>query len=134
MVRTQYRVINVGSGEALTDWVDTLGLANHEADECEKHESQPECRVESREIDETEYQIERIKSAYRAAGLAVGWGGISVYPSLRLTISPPGPSHWLVVDHRPGMVYHEPRMYETADAAIADAANWKAAERLSEFF
>ena len=128
MVRTQYRVINVGSGEALTDWVDTLGLANREADECEEHETQPEFRVVSREISETEYQIERIENAYRAAGLAVGRGGVKVHPSLRVVVSPPGPSHWLVVDH------HRSMIYETADAAIADAGNWKAAERLSEFF
>ncbi len=128
MVVRQYRVVNAGSGEPLTDWVDTLALANHEADECEKHESQPECRVESREISETQYETERIENAYRAAGLTVGWGGIKVLPSLRVVLSPPGPSHWLVVDH------HCSRTYETVDAAIADAVNWKAAERLSEFF
>ena len=122
MVVRQYRVVNAGSGEPLTGWLDSLGHANSEADECEKHESQPECRVESREISETQYETERIENAYRAAGLTVGRCGIVVLPHLA------GGGRFLVADDQ----YNE--TYETADAAIADAENWKAAERLSEFF
>lgn len=113
MIRTQYRVINVGSGEALTDWVNSLGHANRDADECEQHETQPECRVESREISETQYQTERIEAVYRAAGLTVGKCGIVVMPDLACK------GKFFVADD------HYCEKYDTAEAAIADAENWK---------
>lgn len=117
--KTQYRVVNLNSGEVLTEWTDSLNAAHREAEECEQHETEPECKVVSREISETECQAERIEKAYRAAGLTVGRGGIKVLPSLRGAGGRPGPSHWLVVDHQ------RSRTYETANAAIADLDSWR---------
>ena len=120
--KTQYRVWNVGAYEPLTEWTDSKAEVDNWRQECEEHETQPECRVVSREIGErehTEYQAERIETAYRAAGVTVGRGGIKVLPSLRSAGSPPGPSHWLVVDH------HRSKVYETENAAIADLDSWR---------
>ena len=66
---TQYRVINAGSCEPLTDWVDTEAEAHTLADEIEQHESEPECKIITREariikLPDTRYEIAEIVVAY----------------------------------------------------------------------
>ena len=75
--KTQYRVVNMNSGEVLTDWTDSLNAAHREAEDCEQHETEPECKVVSREIDMHE-EAQRVEAAYRAAGLMRGPCGVVV--------------------------------------------------------
>ena len=46
----QYAVVDMGSSEILAGWVDTEAEAHTLAQEIEKHESEPECKVVSREV------------------------------------------------------------------------------------
>lgn len=75
--KTQYRVINVGSREWLTDWLDSETEAHAAAAEAEEHETQPDCSVESREVEAVEY-TSRVDDhrfpfghQHRASGLSV---------------------------------------------------------------
>ena len=52
MSKTQFRVVNANSGEALTEWMESNIEVHLLAAECEQHETQPECRVERRKIDD----------------------------------------------------------------------------------
>jgi hypothetical protein len=66
---TQYRVINAGSCEPLTDWVDTEAEAHTLAEEIEQHESEPECKIVTREVQilklpDTRYENAEIVAAY----------------------------------------------------------------------
>ena len=47
---TEYAVRNVNSRELLSDWVSSREEAEQIADECEQHETQPECEIISRDI------------------------------------------------------------------------------------
>lgn len=46
----QYAVMDMGSCEILAGWVDTEAEAHALAEEIEQHESEPECRVITREV------------------------------------------------------------------------------------
>ena len=59
--KTQYRVMNVGSREPLTDWLDSETEAHAAAAEAEEHETQPDCSVESREVEAVEYTTRNIE-------------------------------------------------------------------------
>ena len=107
--KTQYRVINVGSREPLTEWSDSLSAAHREAEDCEQHESEPECTVMSREIDMHE-EAERVEAAYRAAGLMQGPCGVVVRCD-RFSI--------VVADDQ------HTENYDDADQAIADLDSWQ---------
>ena len=107
--KTQYRVVNTNSGEALTDWTDSLAAAHRQAEDCEQHETEPECKVASREIDMHE-EMERVEAAYRAAGLMRGPCGVVVRCD-RFSI--------FVADEQ------HTENYDDANQAIADVENWK---------
>ena len=47
--KTEYAVLNVNSRELLSDWVSSREKAQQVADECERHETQPECKIVSRD-------------------------------------------------------------------------------------
>ena len=107
--KTQYRVVNLNSGEVLTDWTDSLNAAHREAEECEQHETEPECKVVSREIDMHE-EAERVEAAYRAAGLMRGPCGVVVRCS-QFGI--------FVADDQ------HTENYDDAEQAIADLDSWR---------
>lgn len=107
--KTQYRVINLNSGEVLTEWTGSLSAAHREAEECEQHETEPECRVVSREIDMHE-EAKRVEAAYRAAGLMQGPCGVVVRCD-RFGI--------LVADDQ------HTENYQDAERAIADLDSWR---------
>ena len=46
---TEYAVLNVNSRELLSDWVSSREEAEQIADECERHETQPEVKIVSRD-------------------------------------------------------------------------------------
>lgn len=107
--KTQYRVVNLNSGEVLTDWTDSLNASHREAEECEQHETEPECRVVSREIDMHE-EAQRVEAAYRAAGLMRGPCGVVVRCS-QFGI--------FVADDQ------HTENYDDAEQAIADLDSWR---------
>ena len=78
--------MNIGSYEPLTDWTDSKTEADIWCQECEEHETQPECRVVSREIDE--YTVSVDDSRFLAQRERVG--GLSV---------------WAIVEWRDDMPY-----------------------------
>ena len=107
--KTQYRVVNLNSGEVLTEWTDSLNAAHREAEDCEQHETEPECKVVSREID-MRAETERVEAAYRAAGLMRGPCGVVVRCD-RFSI--------FVADDQ------HTENYDDADQAIADLDSWR---------
>jgi len=107
--KTQYRVRNVGACEALTEWTDSKTEADSWRQECEEHETQPECKVVSREIDMHE-EAQRVEAAYRAAGLMRGPCGVVVRCS-QFGI--------LVADDQ------HTENYDDAEQAIADLDSWR---------
>ena len=46
----QYAVMDMGSCEILSGWVETEAEAHALAEEIEQHESEPECKVITREV------------------------------------------------------------------------------------
>ena len=50
----QYAVVDMGSCEILSGWVDTEEEANTLAAECEQHESEPACKIITRETRNTD--------------------------------------------------------------------------------
>ena len=107
--KTQYRVANLNSGEVLTEWTDSLNAAHREAEDCEQHETEPECKVVSREICMQE-EVERTEAAYRAAGLMRGPCGIVVRCD-RFSV--------FVADDQ------HTENYDDAEQAIADLDSWR---------
>ena len=107
--KTQYRVVNLNSGEVLTDWTDSLNAAHREAEECEQHETEPECKIVSREIDMHE-ESQRVEAAYRAAGLMRGPCGVVVRCD-RFSV--------FVADDQCT------ENYDDAEQAIADLDSWR---------
>ena len=107
--KTQYRVVNLHSWEVLSEWTDSLNAAHREAEDCEQHETEPECKVVSREIDMYE-EAQRVEAAYRAAGLMRGPCGVVVRCS-----------HFgiFVADDQ------HTENYDDAEQAIADLDNWR---------
>lgn len=107
--KTQYRIWNVGACEALTEWTDSLNAAHRDAEECEQHETEPECKVVSREIDMHE-EAQRVEAAYKAAGLMRGPCGVVVRCSQFGVF---------VADDQ------HTENYDDAEQAIADLDSWR---------
>ena len=107
--KTQYRAWNVGACEALTEWTDSEIEANKWRQECEQHETEPECKVVSSEIDMHE-ESQRVEAAYKAAGLMQGPCGVVVRCD-RFSV--------FVADDQ------HTENYDDADQAIADLDSWR---------
>jgi hypothetical protein len=76
---TQYRVIDAGSCEPLTEWTDSLSQVHVWLDECSMDDSEPECRVVEREVLlPNAAGVRWIESVYREAGLTQQPGGVVV--------------------------------------------------------